>query len=187
MSPAEEDVARPSRRSRTAGLLLLLPVGALLLAVAVGGVRSLLKPAAPAIGAFAPSIPLGTLDGARFDLPALRGRVVLFELWATWCSGCQAFVPVMRRLDSDYRARGLTVVGVNIGEEIEVVSRYVEAKELRYPQVIDGGAFVETYRLSGTPAYVLLDRAGRVAAIGRRMDAEVVLREKIEPLLARGP
>ncbi|MFO0727969.1 MAG: TlpA disulfide reductase family protein [Myxococcota bacterium] len=155
----------------------------MVLAVAVGAVRSLLKDPAPALGSPAPPIAFQTLSGEPFAEETLRGRVVLYELWATWCSGCQAFAPVMRRLDADYRDRGLTVVGVNLGEEVERVSRYVEEKELHYPQVIDGGRFVDTYRLAGTPAYVLLDRQGRVAAIGRRMDAEVVLRGKIEPLL----
>lgn len=185
-SPVETDdqaPRRPLRTSRLAGLALLLPVALAVLAFSVGAIRSLLKPPAPALGAVAPSIGLETLGGGPLPEESLRGRVVLFELWATWCSGCQAFAPVMRRLDADYRDRGLTVVGVNIGEEAELVARYVEAKELRFPQVIDDGRFADTYRLAGTPAYVLIDRQGRVAAIGRRMDAEVVLRGKIEPLL----
>lgn len=181
-SPVEtDDEARSLRASRLVGLALLLPVALAVLAVSVGAIRSLLKPPAPALGSAAPSIGLETLGGGPFPEESLRGRVV--QLWATWCSGCQAFAPVMRRLDADYRDRGLTVVGVNIGEEAELVARYVEAKELRFPQVLDDGRFADTYRLAGTPAYVLIDRQGRVAAIGRRMDAEVVLRGKIEPLL----
>lgn len=175
--------ARRLQGSKLLGLALLLPVAVAIVAFSAGAVRSLLKPAAPALGALAPELHLQTLSGEPLAPEALRGRVVLFELWATWCSGCQAFAPVMRRLDRDYADRGLTVVGVNLGEDPEHVKRYVEEKELHYPQVIDRGPFVETYRLAGTPAYVLLDRQGRVSAIGRRMDAEVVLRGKIEPLL----
>lgn len=174
------------RAGRGAGLALLLPFAALGAWLLFASARAALAPA-HAPGDLAPELPLRRLDGGTFELASARGRVVLLELWATWCPGCRAYAPVMRRLDRDYAARGLLVVGVNAGESVAAVERYVAEHELAYPQVIDPGVFAETYGLFATPAFVLVDRRGRVSAIGPRIEAEVLLRERVEALLAEAP
>src|SRR5438477_186992 len=56
------------------------------------------------------------LDGGTLDLAQLRGRVVLLNVWATWCAPCRAETPALIDIQNQYRDRGLKVVGVSVDE-----------------------------------------------------------------------
>ena len=68
--------------------------------------------AAPVTGRPAPPLVGRTLDGQRFDLAALRGRVVVINLWATWCGPCREEMPALDAFSRQYASRGVVVVGL---------------------------------------------------------------------------
>src|SRR5690606_27651326 len=72
-------------------------------------------PAIPgAVGTAAP--PYGAMDmaGDSVDIAALRGDVVLLNVWATWCIPCRREVPELQALHQEYRDRGLRILGVSV-------------------------------------------------------------------------
>jgi peroxiredoxin len=144
------------------------------------------KAPAPKVGDVAPELGVRTLDGDELRLRDLRGRVVLLEFWATWCPGCRAFAPVFRRLDRDYRSSGLEIIGVDQAEPAELVREYRNEYNLHFSEVIDDGPLAGQYGIVGVPSYVLIDRTGRIAAAGRSIEAEPVLRGHIESALGSG-
>ena len=66
-------------------------------------------------GKMAPSFAVLSIDGKRQTLAAYRGRVIVMNLWATWCPPCRAEMPDLERLYETYRSRGLVVIGINQG------------------------------------------------------------------------
>ena len=62
----------------------------------------------------APQLELVQLGGEDFDLADYKGRVVLLNMWATWCKPCREELPELARLHRELEPRGLTVVGVNV-------------------------------------------------------------------------
>ena len=72
--------------------------------------------APPAIGKPAPALIVRELDGHRFDLAKLRGKVVLVNFWATWCSPCRVEMPTLNAFYRRYHARGLEVLGLSIDQ-----------------------------------------------------------------------
>ncbi len=74
-------------------------------------------PAVAAVGSVAPSPPVVTLEGAPIDLASLRGKVVLLNLWATWCEPCRHELPVLAGLHARDGGRGLVVVGLNVDRQ----------------------------------------------------------------------
>ena len=70
----------------------------------------------PRILAMAPDFELETLDGERLRLSDLRGRPVVINFWASWCSPCRREVPALIRAQRENADSGLVVIGVNIEE-----------------------------------------------------------------------
>src|SRR5688572_2027979 len=56
------------------------------------------------------------LDGSKFDLAAKRDKVVLLNVWATWCGPCVYEIPELQKLHEHYVSRGFEVIGVSVDE-----------------------------------------------------------------------
>jgi peroxiredoxin len=116
----------------------------------------------------APRFALSGLDGRRHTLDALRGRVVLLYFWATWCPICTGELPSrVESLHREFKDRGLTIWAISVGESADEVAAWLKKHPIS-PQVlldVDGTA-AQTYRATGTPTFVLVDRAGQLAGRG---------------------
>ncbi|HVN69115.1 MAG TPA: TlpA disulfide reductase family protein [Candidatus Binatia bacterium] len=116
------------------------------------------------VGRPAPVFPLRDDSGASVSLDQYRGRIVLMNLWASWCPPCRAEMPDLQRLANDYERDGLVVVGVNEGESADRARAFADSLRIRFPIWIDDGErYGRTYAAAGLPTTVLLDRSGAVA------------------------
>ncbi len=108
-------------------------------------------------------------------LADLRGEVVLFNVWATWCEPCREEMPFFQRLWDQHRTDGLRVVAVSIdeGRGDGGVSRFVEKAGYTYDIWRDpSNRVAKPFRVLGPPATYLIDRDGRVAYHWRGMMSE---------------
>jgi cytochrome c biogenesis protein CcmG/thiol:disulfide interchange protein DsbE len=116
-----------------------------------------------AIGREAPAYASHTLSGDSISLAALRGKVVLLNVWATWCHPCRDEIPQLEALHQKHAARGLEVVGVSIdaaGTE-DGVRTFMRDFKMTYPIWFDPGEIVSAQFLTiGVPETFLIDRAG---------------------------
>ena len=103
----------------------------ILLAVLLCLPMTALAEALPIEGGEAPDFELMLIDGETFRLSEQRGKVVLINIWATWCGPCVAEMPEIDQLASDY-ADELVVIGVNCGETEETVAEFVETNGFTY-------------------------------------------------------
>ena len=67
----------------------------------------------------APPLDLVALDGTRYQLSAMKGRVVVINFWATWCPPCSEELPTREKLWNNNRSVGLEVLAVNLGDPSE--------------------------------------------------------------------
>ena len=140
--------------------------GAALLALAVlgcGGAREDAPPATVTVGAPAPAYAAQTLDGAAVSLADLKGRVVLLNIWATWCKPCRQEMPALDTLNTRYAASGLTVVGVSIDEPQtrDRIAGFAQDLGARYTLWHDPDDRVSsTFLAIGVPASYLIGRDG---------------------------
>lgn len=78
------------------------------------------------------------IDGEQFRLSDYRGKVVLLNIWATWCAPCHEETPEFVDLYEKYRDQGLVILGASIDEQGESVVRpFMEKYGVSYPIVID--------------------------------------------------
>ncbi|HEX8455848.1 MAG TPA: TlpA disulfide reductase family protein [Pyrinomonadaceae bacterium] len=79
--------------------------------------------------------PLTTLDGKSLKLADLKGKVVVLNMWATWCGPCRKEIPDFIQIHEDYKGRGLEVIGVTSEDERntkESVVEFVKQFEVNY-------------------------------------------------------
>ena len=104
-------------------------------------------------------------DGKPVKLSSLKGKVVLLDFWATWCTGCKVEIPWFIEFDKAYRAKGLAAVGVSMDDEgWKTIEPYLKAHPISYTVVAGNFDAAGPYGITALPVTVLIDRAGRVAA-----------------------
>jgi len=104
-----------------------------------------------------------TLEGDTVSLRSLEGKVVLLNLWATWCAPCRAEMPYLQELSEEFAERGLEVVGISqdTGNAAEAISSFLDEADIHYTILHDPAMRgMELYRVLGLPATFLIDREG---------------------------
>jgi len=123
------------------------------------------KPAPPPAAVPAPEFKLAAPDGTPMSLSDLRGKVVLLNLWATWCPPCAAEMPELNALYRRYgNAKDFVVVGVDLQEGPEAVADFAQRNNITFPLLLDrdGRVTREDYGIRTLPASVIIDREGRI-------------------------
>ena len=148
----------PSWTERTRAAAALALVGALAACSTTAE-----RPRGAQVGKPAPEYSAVTLAGDSASLAGMRGKVVLLNIWATWCAPCRQEIPVLEALHGRHRAEGLEVVGVSVdaaGEE-QKVRDFAKEWAMSYPLWHDPEERVSTLYLAvGVPASYLIDREG---------------------------
>ena len=135
------------------------------------------------IGSTMPAYSATSLDGSKFDLAAKRNKVVLLNLWATWCGPCRYEIPELQSLHAKFEPKGFEVIGVSVDESgVEPVKQFVNEFKMTYPVVLDPeGKLATIFGTSVLPTTVLLDRNGRIVwkRYGQIMPGDTELEQAI--------
>ena len=123
----------------------------------------LLKP-----GTEAPEIALNTIDGKQFTLKSLRGKYVVLDFWASWCSDCRRDAPNIVALYNKFHQKGVEFVGVSFDRNNESWKNGVAKLALPYTQVSDLKNMRESpvslaYHIKWIPSVYVIDPEGKVA------------------------
>jgi cytochrome c biogenesis protein CcmG, thiol:disulfide interchange protein DsbE len=116
-----------------------------------------------AIGAAAPAYRTVSLGGDSVSLEQQRGKVVLLNVWATWCHPCRAEIPELRAIYDAYKPRGLELVGVSVDSDgaDEGIREFMDEFRMNYPIWRDPDERVSSqFLVVGVPATFLIDREG---------------------------
>lgn len=139
------------------------------------------------LGDTVPELKAPTLDGQAFDLGALRGKVVVLNLWATWCSPCRTEMPALEAFYTKYRARGVTVLGLNENDPDDIAEVKKVMADFAYPAILAGTAPVNGFRTPRVlPITYVIDTKGVIRAKlwpGGTPVTETNLEKAVEPLL----
>ncbi len=130
---------------------------------------------------------LADLDGQSQPLSQWRGKVLVVNLWATWCAPCREEIPAFVRLQDKYRARGLQFVGIAIDRR-DPVQAFAREFGMNYPVLLGGIETVEMSRRAGNrvgalPFTIIIDRNGKIAGTELGGINEAKLQGIIESLL----
>lgn len=134
-----------------------------------------------------PLTPLPRLNSPGSQtLAAYRGKVVVLNVFASWCRPCADEAPVLQRAQRRLSVRGVTVLGVTWRDNTPDAQAFARRFSLSYPIVRDvSGDFSQTLGLLGVPETFLIDRQGRIVQVRRIPVTEDWVRMAVEPLAAR--
>jgi len=136
-------------------------------------------------GLAAPSYALTTMTGAQSELSAYRGRVVVMNLWASWCPPCREEMPELQRLFRSYGSRGVTVLGIDEGESASRAASFAQSMQVHYPILLDRQQqYGRVYSALGLPTTIVIDQTGIIA---RGFDGPLTYAQMVQavrPLLA---
>lgn len=103
------------------------------------------------------------LAGRTVSLPALRGKVILLDFWATWCAPCRQDIPDLIALQKRHVDEGLVVIGMSLDTlPEEAVRDFVRKAGITYPVVLAGSEIADVYAVEALPTKVLIDRSGKI-------------------------
>ena len=126
------------------------------------------KQSHPATRRPAPDFTLSGLDGKTVRLTDYKGKVVLLNIWATWCPSCVEEMPSMEKLYKELRGEHFEILGVSIDESgAKAVAPFMQKYKLSFPTLVDpGGRAVQSlYRITGVPESFLVDKEGNIAQV----------------------
>lgn len=140
---------------------------------------------APATNHPAPNFTLPLMDGSTAKLSDLKGKVVLINVWATWCPPCRAEMPTIQAAYEKYGKQGFTVMAVNLRENPRTVAAFMQQFGLTFPTPLDlDGQVSGVYRASVLPSSFFVDRQGVIRAVYRGPMPRSVIAGTVEQLLA---
>lgn len=106
---------------------------------------------------------LELMDGEKLELAELRGKVVLVDFWASWCTPCRQEAPVLKQVYQEYADRPVEFVGVNIWDRREDANQYTRDFAVPYPNGVDeSGAIAIDYGVRGIPEKFFIGKDGLV-------------------------
>jgi len=112
----------------------------------------------------APDFTMPSLDGGgTIRLSSLRGQVVVFNFWASWCGPCRLEAPGLERVSEAYRDRGVHFLGIDYRDNRPAADAFIREFGITYPSVFDPtGSLADDYRLVGVPTTFVIDQNGRI-------------------------
>jgi cytochrome c biogenesis protein CcmG/thiol:disulfide interchange protein DsbE len=132
----------------------------------------------PLMGKAAPAFALEDMSGKKVSLASYKGKALLLNFWATWCTPCKIETPWLIELRNQYAAQGFEILGISTeGEDLKpddkaawvkqkaAIAKSVQQMHIDYPVLINGDSLANDYGgLDAMPTSFFVDRNGKVVA-----------------------
>ncbi|MEQ1932479.1 MAG: TlpA disulfide reductase family protein [Fimbriimonadaceae bacterium] len=115
-----------------------------------------------------PEFSMVTSTGSKLTKKSLKGKVILLDFWASWCGPCMVASPVMNDLHKKYSAKGLVVIGANLGEsprDGNVAAAYKKQHGYAYTFTKGNDKYSMALGVTSLPTFILVNRKGMVEQI----------------------
>jgi thiol-disulfide isomerase/thioredoxin len=109
----------------------------------------------------APAFEVTALDGTKFNLDAMGGRVVLIDFWATWCGPCNEELPNVKRIAKDFAGEPLVIISVSWDSDDAKWRQFIQKNEMTWLQYRDADhSLSKAFGVDAIPHYFTIDSDG---------------------------
>jgi len=110
-----------------------------------------------------PDFELQDIEGRRHRLSDYRGKVVLLQFWATYCTPCRKEMPTMNRLLERLADKDFVILAVNMAEDPATVKAYLEQTPVKFPVLLDrDGQVLQQWKVFAAPANFIIGKNGEI-------------------------
>ncbi|MEY9894188.1 peroxiredoxin [Catenulispora sp. MAP5-51] len=116
-----------------------------------------------------PTLSGTTLDGTKLDLASFKGKVVVLNIWGSWCDNCEAEAASVEQAYAAFKDKGVQFVGIDTRDNTAQAQAFVKAKQIGYPSLVDDGNETLLAKLAGItslqfiPSTLIIDKNGDLA------------------------
>jgi peroxiredoxin len=111
----------------------------------------------------APDFTVTDINGKKLSLSNYRGKVVLLDFWATWCTPCRAEIPHFVEMQEKLGSQGFQVVGISMDDDAKPVKEFYQQFKMNYPVAIGDDRLAQSFGgVLGLPVNFIIDRDGRI-------------------------
>jgi thiol-disulfide isomerase/thioredoxin len=138
----------------------------------------------------APAFTVTALDGTKFNLDAMGGRVVLIDFWATWCGPCNEELPHMKKIAKEFAGQPLVIISVSWDSDETKWKNFINKNEMTWVQYRDADHILsKNFGVEAIPHYFTIDADGVLTAemMGSGSDVEGKLKKLIARAKAGSP
>ena len=123
----------------------------------------------PAQRVTAPTLSGTTLDGKQLSLADYRGKVVVVNVWGSWCGPCRREAPALEETFAKYQPKGVQFLGINVRDDNAAAQAFVSDQSISYPSLQDPDEtlllqFKTVVPPTDIPSSMIIDRDGKLAA-----------------------
>lgn len=120
------------------------------------------------VGGVAADFTYPDIDGKEISLSDFKGKVVLIDVWATWCGPCKYQIPFLKKLEEEMKDSDIVFLGVSL-DEIKDRQKWVDfikKEQLGGIQLHAGGwsKITKDYKIKGVPHFIVVDRKGNIVS-----------------------
>jgi peroxiredoxin len=118
----------------------------------------------------APDFTATSLTGAPINFASYRGKIVVLNVWGSWCAPCVSEGQTLKYLDEEYAPQGIAFLGDDLQDTPKNALAFLRSDGLTYPSVNDANGAVEerlaiAVPISATPTTLVIDKTGRIAGV----------------------
>jgi cytochrome c biogenesis protein CcmG, thiol:disulfide interchange protein DsbE len=117
----------------------------------------------PQAGGAVPGFRLAALDGREMDLHAQRGKVVVLNIFASWCAPCRQEAEELEQAWRAYRGKDVVFYGIAYKDAPSKAQAFLEEFGVTYPSAVDpGNRTARAYGVTGVPETFIIDQQGNL-------------------------
>ena len=129
------------------------------------------------------------VNGKEVSLSDFKGKVVLVDVWATWCGPCRGEIPHLKKLEEEMYGTDVVFIGVSVDEAKDKQKwlDFVEKEELKGVQLLASGwsKITKDYKITGIPRFMVFDRKGNVVTVDAPRPSDPALKKMLEEELKK--
>lgn len=126
-------------------------------------------------------------DGKMTAFSDLKGKVILVDMWATWCKPCREQIPYLKKLEEEMKGKAIAIVSISVDEETDKDKwkQMIKDQQLGGLQLFANGwtDMTKYYKISGIPRFLVFDKEGNIVSVDAPRPSSPELKALLEQYL----